>query len=278
MPQPGRSKSFYYLIVGLAVVGIGAFMATNPSTPATVKPTSSTSKKSDTAPSLYQPEDYTAHFPRLTSASPDVFKPLVAVNSISGTQTSNFDLPTEMTGGEPNWAFTGTASINGDQMALFENSASGKADYVKIGQHWKSATLKGIDGDSVVLASDGGSTKSFMILADQQALAAQFRLNSTPPSQGRVPPLNPTSPLTGAIGGGIGFEQTPGADGGSAAAGAAPTVSGAAGPPMRVQGGSPQGGQIQVGNRRNRRGRRGGGGQSVEATQPPTVIITRSGK
>lgn len=248
-----KSRFWLWFVLGTSVVGAVAYNYTGAPESAPLKAVKSSSKGQSDSNSLYTKDDYSAHFARLDLAPSDVFKPLVTMgNNPSALGGNNFDIPTDMTKGEANWAFTGTASINNSQMALFENSKTLQGDYVKVGQKWKSCMIQSISGDSVVLRSNAGNVKTVQMTADLQAIAAQTKLNSTPPSL--VPPVNPgTPPLTGQIGGGL--AQGPEVAGGQAPEQAGVAAEGAdAGSTVTIEAvPSNTGRQRGNSNRRNRR-------------------------
>lgn len=197
-----KSKFWLWFVLGSSVVGAVIYNQSAPSNSSPLKATKSSSSSKSSTSEIYTKDDYSAHFARLDLAPTDIFKPLVTMGTnAAALGSNNFDIPTDMTKGEPNWAFTGTASINNAHMALFENSKTLQGDYVKVGQSWKSCIVQAISGDSVVLRSVAGTVKTVQMTADLQAIAEQSKLNSAPPAL--VPPVNPgTPPLTGQIGGG----------------------------------------------------------------------------
>ena len=192
------------IVVVNAVTGSSSSSSTTSSTP--TSGTSSNTRKQ----SLYTKEDYTASFsPLVTNATRDIFKPLVASNaSPTGSNLSaNTDIPTIMTSNEPNWAFTGTAQLNGSKQALFENSVTGNSAYVSIGEHWKSSTCESIQGDNVTLKADNGPTLTLLMQADQKEILAEKTANNAP----LIPPISPTTQMAPGMMGpiGNGFQVQP---------------------------------------------------------------------
>ncbi len=237
-----------WFTLGSTLIGVVLWNYTNPPGSKDAATKKSTSAQPQSTATQFTKEDYSAHFARLNLATSDIFRPLVTTAAGSVT-TNNFDIPTEMTKGEANWAFTGTAAINNSQMALFENSKTLQGNYVKIGEHWKTCMLESISGDEVTLRSDSGDTKTIQMTADLQEIAAQTKANTTPPTL--VPPFNPAGGgLAGPIGNGVLGGPMAAGPGGPPAAGA-PAATGN----VTIQAapaGGPKGGRFNRFNRRNR--------------------------
>lgn len=175
------------VVVGNAIVGMSSGSTSSPT------PTPTTHTTTPTQHSLYSREDYSAKFPALSITPPDSFRPLIAgVQSVvsSAVANSNTDIPTIMTKNEPNWAFTGTTTLNGTKQVLFENGTTGQSNYISEGSHWKSCTVEAIQGDNVTLKSDSGTQLTLLMQADQQEAIAEKAANNAI----LVSPINPTIP------------------------------------------------------------------------------------
>lgn len=147
--------------IGVVGLGIAAFVLTEPeetrSTGATKKVTKkkSVTKKSET---VFTEEDAKAEFKPVNDQARNAFVPIVARHTGigSGDGLANA-IPTEMTGGEANWVYTGTAETDGVRVALIENRTSGDAVFLKRGERWKSAYVISISEYSVILRGPSGT-------------------------------------------------------------------------------------------------------------------------
>src|SRR5205814_1984309 len=106
---------------------------------------------------VFTAEDEKASFKPIVSPVKDAFMPLVArKGGIGSGQALANMLPSEMTGGETNWVYTGSAEMDGVPSALIENRTTGDAVFLKKGERWKSAYVVQILPDSVVMRGPGG--------------------------------------------------------------------------------------------------------------------------
>ncbi len=133
--QP-KKKTSPILWVALIGIGAAAFVLTAPeeaAKPTTVKrPTT----KKTTVVSLITDEDRNAKFSRVTVAPRNAFKPVIKKLSAEAKSASPSALPTNLTGGESGWAYTGTAEVDGRIQAVVENQAAGQGDFLSVGQTW----------------------------------------------------------------------------------------------------------------------------------------------
>lgn len=156
--QPKVSRTFIYLVLGLVVVGAWQ-LAPPPSSgrkSSTVRIEGGTPRRATN--DVFTPEDYTAKFARVTEVPKDVFRPLVipvsAVNSLVALSPEL--VPTGLAGGEANWAYTGTAIIDGVPIALIENRQTLDGAFLKQGDGWKGAVVAEITPDTVTLVGSTG--------------------------------------------------------------------------------------------------------------------------
>jgi hypothetical protein len=102
-------------------------------------------------------------------------------------------VPAELTGGDANWVYTGTAIVDESPSALLENRVSFEGDFVKQGQTWKGAKVERIAPDSITLV--GASGREYVLRL------VEPELESLQSGNGGLRPVNPT--LSGPIGGNV---------------------------------------------------------------------------
>lgn len=142
--MPKLSKPVMWAIVALAGTVIWYLMPTQ-DTP-TASRSARTAKIASKSDGISQ-ADLDAHFPRYTGGKRNPFIPGV-VNEAPGSQGSD-----SIAGGKSDWALTGINSINGDQTACIENSATSESVFLKKGQTWNGLKVVKI-ADSGVLFED----------------------------------------------------------------------------------------------------------------------------
>lgn len=167
------SRPVVYL--GLIAVAVAAFLLTEeePARKSTTKPKTVASKPGDR--SAFTVEDYKATFEPVSGPVKNSFQPLVLRYGglDAGLLTPNV-VPLEFAGGEPNWALTGIAYVDGVPTALIENSSTGEGFFVKHGDQFKASTVVRITPNSVVLSGPGGIAKTLTIVTEAfGAYAAQ---------------------------------------------------------------------------------------------------------
>ena len=174
------------------------YLSPSDASKAVAKPKAAVAKKDDPN-ALYTKDDYTAHFAMVATNSRDTFNPIVKRNTGSSGKggaaaTSNPALiPADFAGGEPNWSFTGMASIDGSAQALVENSTTKDGEFLKIGENWKTCVVTDITDDALTLTGPGGSSYVVRIKADFN--------DQIPVEQGGTGPMKVgANPLAGQIG------------------------------------------------------------------------------
>jgi hypothetical protein len=124
-----------------------------------VKPKRST--VSSTSKTIFTEDDYKRTFDRYEAPPRNAFKPVVA--RLSGNDAllaQRLDgLPTAFTGGDPNWRYTGTATIDGVRVALIENTVTGDGVFLHEGESWKQAILTKIEDEAIVMVGPGGGVR-----------------------------------------------------------------------------------------------------------------------
>ncbi len=168
---PKKTSPVIYLAIAAGV--IAAYLVLSPSgTPtSSVTPVKSTKKSSKDA-GQFGPADYAAlknPFPPASVAAIDAFNPLIKKTILPphapiGKDGGPNELPLNLTGGEPNWYFTGCPSLDGVQTALLENTTSGESVYVKAGDAFKAARVQSVDISTIVLVGPNGASAKIPIL------------------------------------------------------------------------------------------------------------------
>lgn len=150
---------------------------TNPKTSASAK-----------LPEGFTDADLKAKFEPVNIAVRDAFVPLVIRSGGAETAAAPDAVPSVLTGGDPNWYFTGMVEIDGVPMALIENKVSGEGAFVKHSEAWKAATVTGIHPYSLTLAGKDGKTYTLTISQAESspAMMAQGFMPVNPPLRGNI--------------------------------------------------------------------------------------------
>jgi len=197
-PAKRTNPLLWVLLLGGGVIAYFATGGPAPSTSSTHVGTTKSSKK-NSMDTVYQPEDYSAHFQPVVANARDVFDPILKTRSGGASGQPNA-IPPSITPGET-WCFTGYAAIDGQAMALVEKTGTGEAAYLKSGEDWKQGHVEGIDPTMLTMLGPDGTTYSIPLGNSVQ---------SAPPG---VPggQVSPENPLSGPIGNGFTIEQAPAA-------------------------------------------------------------------
>lgn len=158
-PSLFKKPVFWVGVCGLAIAG---FVLSEPEStgPTTAKKKATTKKMTVTKKGdvNFTKEDETAEFKPVNDSPRNAFVPIVArhsgIGSADGLANS---IPSEMTGGEGSWVYTGTAETNGVPVALVENRSTGDAVFLKRGERWKSAYVIQISEYSIILRGPNGT-------------------------------------------------------------------------------------------------------------------------
>ena len=142
------------------------------------KPRSSSSRQVAQATSL--PEDYTAKFQPVVTPAKNAFAPLVKgrTQAASEQKSTPYSIPADLTDGDPNWIFTGMATVDDVPVALLENKASGEGVFLKLNQKWKGLTVRKIRPDTLGLSSESGERVSIEIYSEEQPQVASMSRNA----------------------------------------------------------------------------------------------------
>lgn len=105
-------------------------------------------------------EDYDRRFDSYDAELRNAFKPGIVRLGGDSLLAQRLDgLPTALTGGDPNWRYTGTATIDGVRVALIENSVTSEGVFLHEGESWKQAVLTKIDDEAIVMVGPGGGVR-----------------------------------------------------------------------------------------------------------------------
>lgn len=177
----------------IAVVCLGAVaLAMNgPETAKTKTGGKSTAKKKPVqrpGDVVFTKEDETASFKPVNDSPRNAFVPIVARHGGfgSGEGLANA-IPTDMTGGESNWVYTGTASTDGVPVALIENRTTGDAVFLKKGERWKSAYILRISEYSVIMSGPSGTRTLGLVDENLKGSNTLARSNEFAPAEPNVP-------------------------------------------------------------------------------------------
>ncbi len=196
--------------VATVALGVGGFVMTSPDAPKSSKAAPPKARKSTVANAkedVYTKEDETAVFKPVSSDAKNSFRPIVAKSGI-GSGSSASMLPTELTSGEPNWVYTGSAETDGSQVALIENRTSGEAVFLKRGQRWKSSYVVKIEPDSIVLKGPYGD-RTLGIAQDEPATTSRSTVASSGTAANANAPMGVNVPrnMRGPIGQAYGYQN-----------------------------------------------------------------------
>jgi hypothetical protein len=195
------SRPVLYILIG--AVAIGAFYLTNEEVVArkgaTKKKTTSIASK---LPEGFTEADLTAKFSRIAEPPKDAFVPIVVRSNEGGAETalSPNAVPSVLTGGDPNWVYTGMAEIDGIPMGLLENKVTGEGVFLKHSESWKMATVTGISPFSLILVAKSGKNYTLTITESENRSSGLLANNG-------FAPVNPN--MRGNIGNGFEIQPNP---------------------------------------------------------------------
>ncbi|MBI1756689.1 MAG: hypothetical protein HYR64_06230 [Fimbriimonas ginsengisoli] len=188
MPKIPRIWLYTLVLGGVVYAGV---VLTEPDQPA--KKSASRGKTvASTQPDGQLKADLAANFGPITDKPKNAFRPLIArlASGPAGKGVFGENLvPPSFANGEGNWAYTGTAEINGKKNVLLENTTTGDGVFLNVGERWKTCRVTSASSESVMLTSDDGETRELK-------LAAPVEPEPAPGLQ----PVQPGAPLQGAIG------------------------------------------------------------------------------
>lgn len=144
-------------------------------------------------PTGFTKEDLDARFNSVNDAPKDAFQPIVAKSTSGSERTAASDqVPSILTGGDPNWVFTGMAEIDGVATGLLENRSTGEGVFLRPMEGWRRATVQSISASTLVLRGESGKDY-FLKIPDPFAAGA-----NAPVADRGFEPVNP--PIRGPIG------------------------------------------------------------------------------
>ncbi len=194
------SRPVLYMLLGS--VAIGGYVFTNPDS---VARKGATKKKTATVasnlPEGFTEADLTAKFDRIPEPVKDAFVPIVVRTNSGGAETalSPNAVPSVLTGGDPNWVYTGMAEIDGIPMGLLENKVTGEGVFLKHSESWKMATVTGISPFSLILVARSGKNYTLTITESENRSSGLLANNG-------FAPVNPN--LRGDIANGFEVQPT----------------------------------------------------------------------
>ncbi len=186
------------IYVGLAAIGIAAWLLTEKKeTPTTIPKGRTSIARVATATGAFTEEDYKAEFARLNEPIRNAFNPLIKASpkSLPGLGGPSNAVPASFANGEANWIYTGTAIVDDVPTALVENTGSGEGVFLKQGEAWKTSRVQRITPDTLTLGNNQGQTFT-------------MRLYFEPIQNDILPEVRPIQP--GPPPGGPGGAPTPG--------------------------------------------------------------------
>lgn len=160
------SNQFRWIILLLAAAGVIGYIATEPdgATPKRSQPKSA--QRSEATGDEITQEDRTAKFLPVNLSERNAFKPLIARQpaGMGGALMADPSLiPPLFAGGEANWAYTGTAQIDGVSMALIENRQTGEGVFLRLGEQWKSMKIAAIGEESIDVVGPDGDRRTLRL-------------------------------------------------------------------------------------------------------------------
>lgn len=188
----------------LAILGVVAWTLSNPEdTTAPTKPKTAKTASSGAKTELFTKADREAAFVPVNTATPNAFKPIVArtTGPSAGLLEPNA-IPADFAGGDPNWVYTGMATVDGVGFGLVENSATLDGEFLKLNERWKKARVLKLTPESLTLENDRGVVRTMRIKTKEDEL---------PPIPGGG--MEPVNPLEGPIGNGLAVRPQQGAPG-----------------------------------------------------------------
>lgn len=200
-----KKKTSPVFWIALIAIAAAAYIMTEPQAPAKKTTAGRTTSKKKVTASLYTDEDFKAKFSPVNNPVKNAFMPLVAKGATGQSGTPN-GLPSDLTGGETGWTYTGTASVDGRIQAVVENLSTGQGDFLTFGQKWKTSRVVAVTETSLTLEGTNGQTVTVKMqekLSNIATLAPGFapvNVTATPALQGQIGSvtIRPDGNLAGA--------------------------------------------------------------------------------
>lgn len=186
--KPRLSRPILYGL--LLTVLAAAYLMLDEQTPRRGAPrrNSATAKKLN-LPEGFLEADLAAKFDPVEAEIKNSFQPLVISSKGSSVALRPDSVPSVLTGGDPNWIYTGMAEVDGIAVGLLENKSTGEGSFVKESEIWKLASIVSISPTALSLRGQTGKIYTLSIL-DQSGTSL--------PASGGYMPVTPD--LRGPIG------------------------------------------------------------------------------
>ncbi|MCX7799758.1 MAG: hypothetical protein N2109_05380 [Fimbriimonadales bacterium] len=192
------SRKFVWTMVGIVTLGSVVYLNQEPERP---KSAGRASRAAATkATDGFTKEDYEAKFPSVALKARNPFVPLVASKRGKGSLAGG--IPASLTGGDPNWVYTGMAEIDSVPMALLENRRTGEGVFLKHGEVWNGTRVVSIQPESLVLAGPDGLQRTVGAFTEEPAGG----LPGGTVAGGSLPPVTLDPSLRGPIGPALGIQ------------------------------------------------------------------------
>lgn len=188
----------------LAIVAVVAWVMSSPEdVAAPAKPKAANKSSSSAKTELFTKADREAAFVPVNAATPNAFKPIVArtTGPSAGLLEPNA-IPADFAGGDPNWIYSGMATVDGVGFALVENTATSDGEFIKVNENWRRSRVLKLTPESLTLENERGVVRTVRIKTKEDEL---------PPLPGGG--LEPVNPLEGPIGNGLAVRPQQGASG-----------------------------------------------------------------
>lgn len=192
------SRKLVWTLVGIVTLGSVLYLTQEPEQPKS----SARSRKATAAKARdsFTQEDYDAKFPPVALNARNPFVPLVASKRGKGAQAGG--IPASLTGGDPNWVYTGMAEIDSVPMALLENRKTGEGVFLKHGEVWNGSKVVSIQPETLVLAGPDGLRRTVSAFMEEPAGGSPGGTLGG----GALPPVTLDPSLRGPIGPAMGIQ------------------------------------------------------------------------
>ncbi len=138
------------------------FQYAGPPAAVAVTPKKRTAVKGKEVKWEFAPADIAIRFERPRTSPRDSFEPLVKID-VPLTKREEEELmkiPANLASGEPSWIYTGMVEVDGQKMALLENTSTKLGVYVKQGDAWKKSHLSSVAVESLIFVGEDGVSQT----------------------------------------------------------------------------------------------------------------------
>lgn len=183
---------------GVAALGVAGFLLTEPPPEEPADPADRPTARRAAARErveVFTKEDELARFARLDETTSNAFRPgVVDGKAGSNIATQVNQVPPSFADGEATWFYTGTAYIDSVPMVLFENTANGSGEYLKLGQNFRKFTVSAITPSSVTITGPDGSQRTLLLIENRPIVDDPRQTSAS------IAPNAPFNPMSGPIG------------------------------------------------------------------------------